>query len=82
LPPVPAGTRIPKMGFATVNDMKWGGPCAPTGIHTYTLTVYALRTATYAGAATSAPAVRRNLEMMSNADVLGRASYTGRQGNN
>ncbi|HEY0710155.1 MAG TPA: YbhB/YbcL family Raf kinase inhibitor-like protein [Polyangia bacterium] len=82
LPPVPAGTRVPKMGFATVNDMKWGGPCPPSGTHTYTLSVYALKTDKYVGAATSAPAVRTNLERMGNADVLAKAKYTGRRASN
>ncbi|HEY0705353.1 MAG TPA: YbhB/YbcL family Raf kinase inhibitor-like protein [Polyangia bacterium] len=82
LPPVPAGTRIPKMGFATVNDMKWGGPCPPNGTHTYTLSVYALKTEKFVGAATSAPAVRTSLERATNTDVLAKAKYTGRRAAN
>jgi len=77
MPPIPAGTGIVRQAFATVNNTQWGGPCPPTGSHRYTLTVYALRTATYTGPTNTAPAARASLEMAGNQNVIGRAAYDG-----
>ena len=61
---------------SNTTDTTWRGPCPNGNLHTYTLTIYALRTATFSGG-NSNTTIRTALENMSNADVLARARVNG-----
>ncbi|MBU0936939.1 MAG: YbhB/YbcL family Raf kinase inhibitor-like protein [Spirochaetes bacterium] len=44
LPPYPHFVNGTEQGFNDYLEVGWGGPCPPTGVHTYTFTLYALDT--------------------------------------
>jgi len=75
---MPAGTVQSKTDFGTTG---YGGPCPPKGNkpHRYIFTLYALKVDKLDADANASPAM---IGFMANANMLGKASFTGMYGRN